>query len=74
LTPDGRQCLLLVEPGAGFGHLAEPVRVLCLADLVPQFGFARPQHRPRPEPDPPLQAVSRPGQQSRPLGVALGEG
>ena len=34
--------LLLAEPGAGGGCLAEPVRVLCLADLGDQFGLALP--------------------------------
>jgi hypothetical protein len=70
----GGHCLLLAEPGAGFGHLGEPVWVLGLADLVGQLGLALAEHRPRPEPDSPLQAVGRPGQQRRLLGVAFGEG
>lgn len=34
--------LLLAEPGAGGGCFAEPVRVLCLANLGDQFGLALP--------------------------------
>jgi hypothetical protein len=47
---------------------------LCLADLAGQFGLALAEHRPGPEPDPPLQACGRYGQQRRLLWVALGEG
>ena len=42
LVPDGLHGLLLGEPGAGGGYLAELVGVLCLADLGGQFGFALP--------------------------------
>ena len=42
LVPDGLHGLLLGEPGAGGGYLAELVGVLCLADLGGQFRFALP--------------------------------
>ena len=60
--------LLLAEPGACGGCLAEPVRVLCLADLGDQFGLALPKHRPHPEAGPLSQGPGRASQKRGPLG------
>ena len=42
LVPYGFHGLLRAEPGADGGYLAEPVRVLGLADLGDQVGLALP--------------------------------
>ena len=65
----GGRRLLLAEPVPGCEGLAEPVIPQGLADLDGQLGLARPQYRPRAQPGPPTQALSRPGQPRSAFGV-----
>jgi len=60
------------EPAANTWSKA--VRAERLADMGHQPGLRLPQHRPHPHASPLAQAISRPRQQRRPLGVALREG
>jgi hypothetical protein len=71
---DGGCCLALVEPGAGGEHLVEPVRPECLAGLGDQLGPTPPHGRPCSQPGPSAQALGRPHQQRRLLGLAASNG
>jgi hypothetical protein len=62
-----------VEPRTGGEHLVEPVCPQCLADLDDQLSLSSPQQRPGLQPDPSAQALGRPCQQRRLLGVTLRE-